>query len=370
MTIERRTFPKTQLGAGIAAGPRSPDLDPLGRSEDLPAPSSFGGLLHPCRERPQASQFRSPGRARPEGQRPSQGGLLGSGGPKAVRSVAVRPALHDGSLRNDRSTSTFASPRPKTGFHDRSPVRIDTLAGAPTPPGNLRLIACAEAPRVLRFRPSPRARTSLRTLPSIASISPGFVPRDSTGRFGRLHPACPCGGGTRSRQPRSAPAGKARSIAFGRFPASVRSACLDMPALFRLVRSRFRLPKDPQPVRPSDQCRNHSERSVSDTWDHHRFGSRSHLLAQWRTALVATDAPGSDLRFPCGTSSFDPVCKSMISLRFLASSSSSYSHDAVIKTESHKAEKPLPGLWITWITVTNPGRPNRRSSLGAETRRR
>jgi hypothetical protein len=39
------------MGAGIAADPLSPDFDPLGVSEETPAPSGFGGMLHPRRER-------------------------------------------------------------------------------------------------------------------------------------------------------------------------------------------------------------------------------------------------------------------------------------------------------------------------------
>jgi len=41
-----------KMGAGIAADPLSPDFDPLGISEEIPAPSGFGGMLHPRRERP------------------------------------------------------------------------------------------------------------------------------------------------------------------------------------------------------------------------------------------------------------------------------------------------------------------------------
>lgn len=41
-----------KMGAGIAADPLSPDFDPLGISEETPAPSGFGGMLHPRRERP------------------------------------------------------------------------------------------------------------------------------------------------------------------------------------------------------------------------------------------------------------------------------------------------------------------------------
>jgi len=43
------------MGAGIAADPLSPDFDPLGASGEAPAPSGFGGMLHPRRERHQAS---------------------------------------------------------------------------------------------------------------------------------------------------------------------------------------------------------------------------------------------------------------------------------------------------------------------------
>ena len=53
-----------KMGAGIAADPLSPDFDPLGISEETPAPSGFGGMLHPCRERHQASHFGHRGRAR------------------------------------------------------------------------------------------------------------------------------------------------------------------------------------------------------------------------------------------------------------------------------------------------------------------
>lgn len=45
------------MGAGIAADPLSPDFNPLGASEETPAPSGFGGMLHPRRERQQASHL-------------------------------------------------------------------------------------------------------------------------------------------------------------------------------------------------------------------------------------------------------------------------------------------------------------------------
>ncbi len=51
---------KTQLGASIAAGPRSPDFDPLGASCESPAPPGFGGMLHIRRQAPSASRLRLP----------------------------------------------------------------------------------------------------------------------------------------------------------------------------------------------------------------------------------------------------------------------------------------------------------------------
>lgn len=41
--------PKTKMGAGIAADPRSPDFDPLEVPFGSPAPSGFGGMLSRCR---------------------------------------------------------------------------------------------------------------------------------------------------------------------------------------------------------------------------------------------------------------------------------------------------------------------------------
>jgi hypothetical protein len=72
--------PETQMGAGIAADPLSPDFDPLGISEEIPAPSGFGGPLHLGRGRHQASRFGHRGQLRyPCGpQQLNLGGQLGS----------------------------------------------------------------------------------------------------------------------------------------------------------------------------------------------------------------------------------------------------------------------------------------------------
>jgi hypothetical protein len=77
--------------------PLSPDFDPLGFPEGWPAPSGFGGSLHPCcsEERRQVSRFCSV--AWPEGQRNS----------------AV-------SLGSDRPKTLFASPAPPERSEDHS----------------------------------------------------------------------------------------------------------------------------------------------------------------------------------------------------------------------------------------------------------
>jgi hypothetical protein len=85
--------------------PLSPDFDPLGFPEGWPAPSGFGGSLHPCcsEERRQVSRFCSV--AWPEGQRNS----------------AV-------SLGSDRPKTLFASPAPPELSEDHSCFAV-ALAG-------------------------------------------------------------------------------------------------------------------------------------------------------------------------------------------------------------------------------------------------
>ncbi len=60
-------------------------------------------------------------------------------------------------------------------------------------------------------------------------------------------------------------------------------------------------------------------------------------------------SPRHHERFPCGTFS-QSWHKWLMYLRFLASSSSAYSHDAVIKSESCKGSNDIGHLWITWIS--------------------
>ncbi len=62
-----------------------------------------------------------------------------------------------------------------------------------------------------------------------------------------------------------------------------------------------------------------------------------------------SDIPPKHERFPCGTCS-EFRHKLLMFLRFLASASSAYSHDAVIESESCKGSNDTAKLWITWIS--------------------
>jgi len=62
-----------------------------------------------------------------------------------------------------------------------------------------------------------------------------------------------------------------------------------------------------------------------------------------------SDIPPEHERFPCGTCS-EFRHKLLMFLRFLASASSAYSHDAVIESESCKGSNDTAKLWITWIS--------------------
>ena len=85
-----------------------------------------------------------------------------------------------------------------------------------------------------------------------------------------------------------------------------------------------------------------------------RFGTP--ILPVCRTfACATTDRPQSPVprhcpeQFPCGT--FSKLRhKQLMSPRFLASSSSAYSHDGVIESESSIASNDILKLWITWIS--------------------
>jgi hypothetical protein len=86
-----------------------------------------------------------------------------------------------------------------------------------------------------------------------------------------------------------------------------------------------------------------------DAWTIFPCRSTKPLLAQRRAFLLGPTLPQLHERFPCGTFPRSWY-KWLMSLRFLASSSAAYSHDAVIESESCKGSNDISRLWITWIS--------------------
>jgi hypothetical protein len=93
-----------------------------------------------------------------------------------------------------------------------------------------------------------------------------------------------------------------------------------------------------------------------DAWNIFPCWSTKPSLARRRAFLPGPTLPQHHGRFPCGTFP-RPWYKSLTSLRFLASQSAAYSHDAVIKSESRKGSNAIVGLWITWISWRRLQRP-------------
>ena len=102
-------------------------------------------------------------------------------------------------------------------------------------------------------------------------------------------------------------------------------------------------------IQPSRPTLFHIAGTGKNAWNTLPCRSTKPSLSRRRTFLRGPIFRQRHERFPCGTFS-QPWHKWLMSLRFLASSSSAYSHDAVIDSESRKGANDIASLWIAWIS--------------------
>jgi hypothetical protein len=310
-TAKTTAAPQNAIGEPVLQPtPLSPDFDPLGFPEGRPAPSGFGGSLHPCcsEERRQVSR------------------LLGCVGPKAhatLRFCSVRMIRRPSSLRplHANGPKAFSASRLLWSVRPKTPLpRLDP----PEPPEGASSFTIAP----------PRSPGGDPNLAPVHQFDPKI---HQAFRFGRR--------------------GRARSSEesqHSRPPAASQSLDAEAPApcVCRLVAF---------PVSPFDGRHQRLSAATHDRFARKRVDrvrAISDALSDRLACALQPGSAGADVptskssSSPCGSNNALEDQAFEQSADFSANRPHSRCHQAVTESDSRQALTSVGSLWITWISCT------------------